>query len=184
MRDIVLVSPGWCRLAACVRAMRAAARVAGVLMVLPAVAFAGEPASTVKDSKEILKALAPATVDTRSLGVAPRRIALQIQFELNSARLRPEASTQLDELWKAVSDPQMHDMHLEVSGHTDATGADEYNQILSEQRARVVRDFLLQKGGSLKRELLEARGFGETHLLPDLPPEAPQHRRVEIQVVE
>ncbi len=163
-----------------------ATRIAGIPMVLcTAVAvFAGEPVSTVKDSGEILRALAPSTVDSRGLGVAPRRIALQIQFELNSARLGPEAAAQLDELWKAVVDPQMQELHLEISGHTDATGADDYNQVLSEQRARAVRDFLLKKGGALKPELLEARGYGKMHPLPGLPPEDPGHRRVEIQVVD
>ena len=37
-------------------------------------------------------------------------------------------------------------LHLEVEGHTDSVGGDEYNQKLSENRARAVRDYLVQQG--------------------------------------
>ncbi|MBG6186584.1 outer membrane protein OmpA-like peptidoglycan-associated protein [Flavobacterium sp. CAN_S2] len=47
-----------------------------------------------------------------------------------------------------------------VEGHTDSDGSDEMNQKLSEDRANVVRDALLERG--IKAENLNAVGFGES----------------------
>jgi len=49
---------------------------------------------------------------------------------------------------------------LQVEGHTDSTGSDDFNQQLSEKRAAAVRDFLVQEGISMNS--ISARGFGKT----------------------
>ena len=51
-------------------------------------------------------------------------------------------------------------LRLEVEGHTDSVGSDEFNQQLSEKRAASVRDFLVQQGISINS--VTARGFGKT----------------------
>src|SRR5580765_7729873 len=51
-------------------------------------------------------------------------------------------------------------LHLEVEGHTDAVGGDEYNQKLSENRARAVRDYLVQQG--IADSAIVSRGLGKT----------------------
>jgi outer membrane protein OmpA-like peptidoglycan-associated protein len=51
-------------------------------------------------------------------------------------------------------------LRLEVEGHTDSVGSDEFNQQLSEKRAATVRDFLVQEGIALNA--VTARGFGKT----------------------
>jgi outer membrane protein OmpA-like peptidoglycan-associated protein len=51
-------------------------------------------------------------------------------------------------------------LRLEVEGHTDSVGSDEFNQQLSEKRAASVRDFLVQQGMSINS--VTARGFGKT----------------------
>jgi outer membrane protein OmpA-like peptidoglycan-associated protein len=51
-------------------------------------------------------------------------------------------------------------LSLEVEGHTDNVGGDEYNQRLSEQRAAAVRDYLTTQG--LNPGAITARGFGKT----------------------
>jgi len=51
-------------------------------------------------------------------------------------------------------------LKLEVEGHTDNVGSDEFNQQLSEKRAATVRDFLVQQGIPLNS--VSARGLGET----------------------
>ncbi len=50
-------------------------------------------------------------------------------------------------------------LSLEVEGHTDNVGGDEYNQRLSEQRAAAVRDYLAAQG--LNAGSITARGFGK-----------------------
>jgi outer membrane protein OmpA-like peptidoglycan-associated protein len=49
---------------------------------------------------------------------------------------------------------------LEVEGHTDSIGSDEYNQKLSEARANAVRDYLVVQG--IKPDSISARGLGKT----------------------
>ncbi len=49
---------------------------------------------------------------------------------------------------------------LEVEGHTDSVGSEDYNQKLSEQRAMSVRDFLVQQG--INMNAIKAEGFGES----------------------
>lgn len=51
-------------------------------------------------------------------------------------------------------------LHLEVEGHTDSVGGDEYNQKLSENRARAVRDYLVQQG--IADNSIVSRGLGKT----------------------
>lgn len=50
-------------------------------------------------------------------------------------------------------------LQIEVEGHTDNVGSEDYNQRLSENRAAAVRDFLLQQGVGMNN--IVARGFGE-----------------------
>lgn len=51
-------------------------------------------------------------------------------------------------------------LHLQVEGHTDSVGSDEYNQDLSEHRAEAVRDYLVQQG--ITANSIGARGLGKT----------------------
>jgi outer membrane protein OmpA-like peptidoglycan-associated protein len=71
-------------------------------------------------------------------------------------------------------------LHLEVEGHTDSTGSDEYNQQLSEKRAQAVRDYLIQQG--ISEAAIEARGFGKSEPIAsnDTPEGRQQNRRVEL----
>jgi outer membrane protein OmpA-like peptidoglycan-associated protein len=51
-------------------------------------------------------------------------------------------------------------LKLEVEGHTDSVGSDDYNQKLSEQRASTVREFLIKQG--LDSSTITAQGLGKT----------------------
>jgi outer membrane protein OmpA-like peptidoglycan-associated protein len=57
------------------------------------------------------------------------------------------------------------DLKLDIEGHTDNVGTEEYNQVLSEKRAGSVRDYLLQSGVSLNS--VYARGLGENDPVGD-----------------
>ena len=71
-------------------------------------------------------------------------------------------------------------LHLQVEGHTDSVGTDEYNQQLSEHRAQSVRDYLVQQG--INQYSVESRGFGKTEPIAsnDTPEGRQQNRRVEL----
>ncbi|HKF26564.1 MAG TPA: OmpA family protein [Candidatus Acidoferrum sp.] len=71
-------------------------------------------------------------------------------------------------------------LHLEVEGHTDSVGGDEYNQRLSENRAGAVRDYLVQQG--IPADAIVARGLGKTQPVAtnDTSEGRQQNRRVEL----
>jgi outer membrane protein OmpA-like peptidoglycan-associated protein len=73
-------------------------------------------------------------------------------------------------------------LNLEVEGHTDAVGAADYNQDLSEHRANSVRAFLVQQG--IPSGTIAARGFGKTQPVATNGSAAgrQQNRRVELIV--
>jgi outer membrane protein OmpA-like peptidoglycan-associated protein len=71
-------------------------------------------------------------------------------------------------------------LHLQVEGHTDSVGSDQYNQALSEQRAEAVRDYLIQQG--IASNQIGARGLGKTEPIAsnETPEGRQQNRRVEL----
>jgi outer membrane protein OmpA-like peptidoglycan-associated protein len=73
-------------------------------------------------------------------------------------------------------------LKIEVEGHTDSVGGEEYNQHLSEQRAATVRDYLVQSGISMNS--VSAVGFGFTRPVAsnDTAAGRQQNRRVELVV--
>ena len=54
---------------------------------------------------------------------------------------------------------------LDIDGHTDAVGTDESNQVLSDNRAGSVKEYLLSKGIDASR--LKSQGFGESKPVAD-----------------
>lgn len=73
-------------------------------------------------------------------------------------------------------------LKLEVEGHTDSQGSDEYNQRLSEQRAQSVRDYLVQQG--IQAGSITSKGLGESTPVAsnDTAAGRQQNRRVELVV--
>jgi VWFA-related protein len=82
--------------------------------------------------------------------------AKPILFDYNKATIRPESAS-IIQAWADLMKSQSH-LKIEVRGHTDAIGTDEYNQKLSEDRAAAVRDALIATGIDPKR--IRSRGFG------------------------
>ena len=73
-------------------------------------------------------------------------------------------------------------LRLEVEGHTDSVGGDEYNQLLSEKRAQSTREYLITQG--VAPEAITAHGFGKRHpIVTNATAEGRQrNRRVELVV--
>jgi outer membrane protein OmpA-like peptidoglycan-associated protein len=71
-------------------------------------------------------------------------------------------------------------LHLDVEGHTDSVGGDEYNMQLSQHRALAVRDYLVQQG--VPDSAVAARGLGKAGPVAtnDTPEGRQQNRRVEL----
>lgn len=103
----------------------------------------------------------------------PEEIVIDLQgvmFEFDRPRPGQETSTanagllpgSIEILDQAVEVLNRYpNVRVEVAGHTDSTGPDDYNQRLSERRARVVYDYLISRGISADR-LSGPVGYGET----------------------
>jgi outer membrane protein OmpA-like peptidoglycan-associated protein len=103
-----------------------------------------------------------------------------VLFDTGKYTLKPAAREKLAKVSGIVlAHPGLR---LEVEGHTDSVGGDEFNQQLSEKRAATVRDFLVQQGIAINA--VSARGFGKTVPVAsnDTAAGRQQNRRVEMIV--
>lgn len=104
-----------------------------------------------------------------------------VTFDTDSTLIKPGFRDTLDSV--AASLNKYPNSLIDVYGHTDATGTDVYNQTLSENRARVVADYLASKGVNPAR--VRSTGFGKTQPVAtnDTPEGRAANRRVEIKIV-
>jgi OOP family OmpA-OmpF porin len=112
-----------------------------------------------------------------------QRIVLRgVQFDLDKADVRADASVILDEAANQLS--QVPGTRVSVEGHTDSSGSDAYNQSLSERRASSVRDYLAGKG--VENGRLSTAGYGESQPVADNATAEGRalNRRVELKVQE
>ncbi len=123
-------------------------------------------------------ARSPAIASTRSLGRQPT-VNFQIQFEFGSDRLTEEAKRVLAELGAAITSRELNEFSFLIAGHTDAVGSAEYNLLLSERRARAVRDYLIRTV-NVSPDRLRDVGWGEARPLDTGNPDGDVNRRVEI----
>jgi outer membrane protein OmpA-like peptidoglycan-associated protein len=98
---------------------------------------------------------------TRTRSIERPRLDLQIQFGVNSATLDGEARADLAAFGSALANPRMESMRFVLSGHTDDTGAPDYNLELSRERAERARTFLVEVQG-IEASRVEIQAYGET----------------------
>lgn len=104
----------------------------------------------------------------------------KILFDVDKSELKPASQDQLVKVAEILN--KYPDTNITVMGHTDNTGSDEYNQSLSERRARAVEGYLETKGVAASR--ITSRGYGETMPVADNSTEAGRadNRRVELSI--
>lgn len=81
-----------------------------------------------------------------------------IFFEFNKTNLLPASFGELDKVVKFINDNNLK--LIEIGGHTDSDGSDEYNKTLSLGRAKSVVDYLISKG--IDPAKLQAAGYGKS----------------------
>jgi outer membrane protein OmpA-like peptidoglycan-associated protein len=103
-----------------------------------------------------------------------------VLFDTAKYSLRPGAREKLAKVAGIISGHP--GLKLEVEGHTDNVGGDDYNQKLSEQRGIAVRDYLTQQG--IPSSSVTTEGFGKTKPVAsnDTSTGRQQNRRVELVV--
>jgi outer membrane protein W/outer membrane protein OmpA-like peptidoglycan-associated protein len=104
----------------------------------------------------------PAGTKVDSVG-CPMEQTLKLLFDFDSAELRPESLTELERVVTFMGDVPF--AKALVEGHTDSIGTEEYNQGLSDRRAKAVFDYLTSRGVDPAR--LSSIGHGELKPIAD-----------------
>lgn len=117
-----------------------------------------------------------------SLRVGESIVLHNIYFNFDRYELLPESYSALDKV--AAYLVQHNTIQLLISGHTDNVGSDEYNHILSDNRAKAVVDYLVGKG--IAKERLQWEGLGSTFPIESNNTEAGRqvNRRIEMKIVK
>jgi outer membrane protein OmpA-like peptidoglycan-associated protein/Tol biopolymer transport system component len=105
-----------------------------------------------------------------------------IFFETNKFDLLPESRTELNQLIEFLKENP--GISIEIGGHTDSTGDEESNLLLSENRAKTVYNYLTDN--KITAERLSYKGYGESFPLTDNLTEESRkiNRRTEFKIIQ
>ena len=103
-------------------------------------------------------------------------------FDFDESLLKKESYPELTRFVDFIK--KYPDLKIEIAGHTDSVGTDEYNMKLSQERAEAVRIFLIKQG--CNPEQLKAVGYGSTKPVANNKTEENRrlNRRVEFRVIK
>lgn len=133
-----------------------------------------------KQAREIETALPGAQVERIGEGI---RLVLgenAVRFDTNKSTLTATAKANLDKLVPVFQ--SYADTDIIIYGYTDSTGAVEYNQKLSEQRAASVKAYLASKGLNVSRFTSKGMGISDPIASNETTEGKAQNRRVEFAI--
>lgn len=114
--------------------------------------------------------------------VGERVILRNVFFDTDKYILKPKSHTELNKLLIFLR--KYPKVKIELSGHTDNQGTEKHNQELSENRAKAVYDYLLEKGINPKRLTYVGYGFSQPIDTNDTSEGRANNRRTEFKVLE
>lgn len=97
-------------------------------------------------------------------------------FAFDSDLLLEKSITELQNIVRFLNNNA--EVKIEIGGHTDSTGTEEYNMHLSENRARKVYDYLVKNG--IEKMRLQYKGYGESKPIDNA---QEKNRRTEMKVL-
>ncbi|MBX3102331.1 MAG: PD40 domain-containing protein [Bacteroidetes bacterium] len=115
------------------------------------------------------------------LKVGQKIVLRNIFYDFDKATLRPESVAELQRLLKILGENPR--MRIRLLSHTDSKGSDDYNQKLSEARAKSVVSWLIEQGVPMAR--LEFKGIGESSPIDtnDTEEGRQNNRRTEFEII-
>lgn len=123
----------------------------------------------------------------KNLVMTPIEVGLTVRlkniyFDFDKTTLKEESFVELNKVVDFLN--QNPHISIEISGHTDSKGSDEYNLNLSQGRSQSVVDYLIGQGIAASR--LQAHGYGETKPIDtnDTEEGRANNRRVEFTVLK
>ncbi|MBC8475315.1 MAG: PD40 domain-containing protein [Bacteroidetes bacterium] len=104
-----------------------------------------------------------------------------IFFDSDLSTLKPESITELNKLLDILN--KNEDLSIELGGHTDSDGNDAHNLELSQNRAKAVVDWLIERG--VDKTKLKYKGYGESkpRVENDTPQNKALNRRTEVIIL-
>ncbi len=143
-------------------------------------ALADTEAASIKRDQEVL-AQADASSTQKSVEVLTVTFKSDFLFAVNSATIQPGAYDELNRVAGVLK--QYPQTTVQIAGHTDSSGAEDYNQKLSQRRAEAIKSALVGAGVDPAR--LMTIGYGESKPIAPNSTEAgrQQNRRVELRII-
>lgn len=122
------------------------------------------------------------TIIFKTVFLKPLEVGVSVRlnnifFDFDKATLRPESFPELDKVVELLQ--QNPKLFIEIGGHTDDKGSDEYNEKLSQGRAESVRDYITANW--IAAERVTAKGYGES--TPEVPNNSDENRQINRRVV-
>ncbi len=105
----------------------------------------------------------------------------EVSFDYNSAELKPAFRRTLDKVAGILS--RYPRTTIKITGHTDSRGSAEYNQRLSEQRAKAVGWYLADAGVDSRRVITDGRGEAQPRASNETEAGRQLNRRVEMLII-
>lgn len=133
-----------------------------------------------KQIRELRESTAGSGIDVTESGDGILLNLPDVTFAVDSTEISPAFQSALSRV--AQSMIQYPDSLVDVYGHTDSTGSDQYNLDLSQRRADAVSRYLISRGVSSAR--LQAKGMGESYPVADnaTADGRSKNRRVEVKI--
>jgi OOP family OmpA-OmpF porin len=103
-------------------------------------------------------------------------------FDFDSDVLKEEGKVALRELGDDIKAKSGKVVDIDIIGHTDSTGPEDYNQGLSERRAQAVADYIISEG--IDASIIDVSGEGESNPIAsnDTREGRAENRRVDVNV--
>ncbi|MFD1630754.1 OmpA family protein [Pseudopedobacter beijingensis] len=121
-------------------------------------------------------------VPMNKIAIGEKVVLKNIFFDTNKYDLKDDSKTELGILIDFLNENK--NIKIELRGHTDNDGHEKTNQVLSENRAKTVYDYLIEKGVLQKR--LQYKGFGESSPIDNnsTPEGKANNRRTEFVIID
>ena len=118
-----------------------------------------DPATTLIDPIKSGKKEIEVSLDSTEVIITDKEVVLNnVYFEFNKSNITAQGAAELDKLVKVMKENPL--MAIFVKSHTDSKGSDDYNLVLSEQRAQATVQYLISKGISGAK--LTGKGYGSS----------------------
>jgi outer membrane protein OmpA-like peptidoglycan-associated protein len=114
-------------------------------------------------------------------GLVQPKTRVTVHFAFNSSAILPESAQNLRSVGIALQSSELASARIQIEGHTDSRGSDQYNLRLSERRAESVRQYLVKQYRIAPARLsIVGKGEAESIAENDTPDGRQKNRRVEL----